>query len=194
MSWIPSTKSCIFNFISSNPYIISRNETHDYLFPPHPRFLTFLTSFSFSIHQFINCISTSIYFDDSDHPAFSHLTDLEVEKDSKDLRSLTLTFHFSPNEYFNNSTLVKTFKPSPGAPKFPEYEVAEDSENEIVKLDWKNDEKNLCKLNPTKGDPDNEDFEPGSFFSTFFESKASTAVSTRKYVTASIGRSEGMER
>lgn len=103
----------------------------------------------------------------------SHLTDLSLSKPA-DLRGLTITFTFSENPYFSNSTLTKTFTAKPDAPQFPEFELSEDTTCDKTKIDWKSDDKNLAKLHPTKGDADEEDFEPGSFFSNFFESESNT--------------------
>lgn len=124
----------------------------------------------------VNLGSIAPFLDDADHDALNHLTDINVVEDES-VRGVTITFTFSENPYFSNSTLVKTFKPKADAPEFPDFDLEEHSTHEATKIDWKSDDKNLTKLNPTKGGEDDDDFEPGSFFSTFFETTTPMAVS-----------------
>lgn len=103
----------------------------------------------------------------------SHLKDISIETSSEDLRIQTISFKFSPNKYFSNETLTKTFIPKSGAPeKFNEYSLMDDSESEKTKIDWYSEDKNLVLKFPTKGkEPFEDDFDPGSFFSVFFQAE-----------------------
>lgn len=110
-----------------------------------------------------------IYIDDEDKPLFDHLSNIRVERSEKDPREATIHFDFKDNEYFSDSTLTKTFKVKKDAePLSAEFDFPRNVESAKVKINWKSDDKNQSKLRPTKLEGEDE-FEPGSFFSSFFE-------------------------
>lgn len=124
----------------------------------------------FWFQALINCMATNVYIDDADHDALSYLSNIEVDRDIEDPRAATITFHFRENPYFSNDKLVKKFSLVKGAKSLEdEFNFLEETRPEKTQIDWKSDDKNLVKLKPTIGGPDSDDFEPGSFFSTFFE-------------------------
>lgn len=124
----------------------------------------------FWFQSLINCMATNVYIDDADHEALSYLSDVQVERDIEDPRAATITFSFRENPYFSNEKLVKTFGLVDGAKTLEdEFNFLEETKPEKTQIDWKSDDKNLSKLKPTIGGPESDDFEPGSFFSTFFE-------------------------
>jgi len=53
--------------------------------------------------------SISDMINETDEPILKHLVDITTEV-SSDPQSFTLHFHFSPNEYFTNSVLTKTYQ------------------------------------------------------------------------------------
>ncbi|WFD29259.1 hypothetical protein MSPP1_000266 [Malassezia sp. CBS 17886] len=142
-----------------------------------------------------NCVSTNVYIDDDDHALLNHLTKVDVKRDVADPRAATVEFHFSPNEYINDSVLVKEFALDPKAGDFTtQFDFASETVPKKTPIHWKSDEKNLAKLKPTVGDlkadlgeveeedeEDEDDFEPGSFFSSFFDSES-------RQVAGGIGR------
>jgi len=132
---------------------------------------------SSSLLQLLNYMPVGVYLSPEDQDALTYLTNLEALEDPTDSRKTVITFEFSENPYFSNTTLVKTFTPKPDAPDYSEYDVEEHSTHEKVKIDWKSDDKNLTKLQPTKGSEEDDEYEPGSFFAVFFESDESLAVS-----------------
>ncbi|KAJ1018063.1 hypothetical protein NDA16_004932 [Ustilago loliicola] len=126
----------------------------------------------FWFQALINCMATNVYIDDADHEALSYLSNVEVDRDIEDPRAATITFSFRENPYFSNEKLVKKFSLVDGAKSLEdEFNFLEETKPEKTQIDWKSDDKNLCKLKPTIGGPDSDDFEPGSFFSTFFENE-----------------------
>jgi len=48
--------------------------------------------------------------EDPDVPILQHLTDIKVELSSKPTMGFKLHFHFSPNEYFKNTVLTKSYE------------------------------------------------------------------------------------
>lgn len=142
-----------------------------------------------------NCVSTNVYIDDDDHPLLDHLTKIEVVRDPEDPRAAKIEFHFSPNDFINDKVLVKEFKLAPNAGEFTsQFDFATDTVPVKTPISWKSDEVNLSKQKPTTGDisagkededdDDDEaedDFEPGSFFSSFFDNES-------PQVAGSIGR------
>ena len=131
-----------------------------------------------------NCISTNVYIDDDDHALLDHLTKLVVTRKPEDPRSARIEMHFSPNEHISDEVLVKEFAPRPDAGEITgEFDFVADTVPRKTTIHWKSDDKNLAKLKPTTGGEDeaDPDFEPGSFFSSFFESDS-------PLVAGSIGR------
>lgn len=115
-------------------------------------------------------MATNVYIDDVDHEALSYLNDISVERDLNDPREATITFGFKENPFFSNDKLVKKFTLKEGAKTLDdEFNFVEDTVPQATSISWKSDEKNLSKQRPTVGGRDSDDFEPGSFFSTFFE-------------------------
>ncbi|WFD05238.1 hypothetical protein MVES1_000566 [Malassezia vespertilionis] len=140
----------------------------------------------------VNCVSTNVYIDDDDHALLDHLTKVEVKRNPEEPRAATIEFHFSPNEFIEEPVLVKEFKLDPAAGEFSaQFDFASETVPQKTKVTWKSEEKNLSKRKPTTGtlrddavveDEDEEDdFEPGSFFSSFFDSES-------RQVAGSIGR------
>lgn len=124
----------------------------------------------FWFQSLINCMATNVYIDDADHEALSYLSDVHVDRKIEDPRAATITFSFRENPFFSNDKLVKTFSLVDGAKTLEdEFNFLEETKPEKTQIDWKSDDKNLSKLRPTIGGPESDDFEPGSFFSTFFE-------------------------
>lgn len=94
-------------------------------------------------------------------------------RDSQELRKYTIEFIFNENDYLENNTLTKVFSPKKDCPALGEDDMRWADCLETTKSDikWKNDKVNLCKLKPTSNpEGGSESFEPGSFFSSFFES------------------------
>lgn len=118
-----------------------------------------------------------IYIDDEDKPVFDYLSAIRVERNEKDVREASIHLDFEPNDYFNNSTLTRSFKLKEGAGSLgAEFDFPEHMKSEPFVIEWKSDEKNQAKLRPTQFSEDEEDFEPGSFFSSFFDSKHENLV------------------
>ena len=141
-----------------------------------------------------NCVSTNVYIDDEDHALLDHLIKVDVQRDVNDPRAARIEFHFKPNDFINDTVLVKEFKLAPEAGEFSaEFDFAANTVPVKTPISWKSDKVNLVKNKPTvgdlKGDPTEEnddeegddDFEPGSFFSSFFDSES-------RQVAGSIGR------
>ncbi|WFC98599.1 hypothetical protein MYAM1_001329 [Malassezia yamatoensis] len=138
----------------------------------------------------VNCVSTNVYIDDDDHALLDSVTKINVERDVNDPRAASIHFHFAPNDFIEDKVLVKEFPLDPKAGEFSsQFDFASETIPQPTKIQWKSDEKNLSKLKPTVGDlvegkEDDEediDFEPGSFFSSFFDSES-------RQVAGSIGR------
>ncbi|WFD42687.1 hypothetical protein MPSI1_001335 [Malassezia psittaci] len=139
----------------------------------------------------VNCVSTNVYIDDDDHALLDYVTKIDVKRDVNDPRAASIEFHFAPNDFIEDKVLVKEFKLDPKAGEFSsQFDFASETIPQPTKIQWKSDEKNLSKLKPTVGDlvegkedDDDEDidFEPGSFFSSFFDSES-------RQVAGSIGR------
>ncbi|KAI0651556.1 hypothetical protein C8Q79DRAFT_933983 [Trametes meyenii] len=118
----------------------------------------------------------------SDQAALSYLEDLWIVRDAKESRCFTLEFHFKENPYFSNMVLKKEYKfippPVEGDNKADadgitetmlEFSWERDVQPQTVKIDWKDDSKNLTKLHPRVTDEDDDlPSEGGSFFN-FFE-------------------------
>lgn len=63
----------------------------------------------FWLTAFLSHPALSELVSEEDHKVFKHLTSIEVE-DSKDVKSgYSITFNFSPNPYFEDTRLTKTF-------------------------------------------------------------------------------------
>ncbi|WFD33904.1 hypothetical protein MCUN1_000730 [Malassezia cuniculi] len=137
-----------------------------------------------------NCIATNVYIDDDDHQLLDSLTKIDVKRNPDDLRGALIEFHFKPNDFISDSVLVKEFKADPDSEPFSvDFDFAADTVPVKTQINWKSDDKNLSKLKPTVGDlkevedeeDEEPDFEPGSFFSSFFDSES-------RQVAGSIGR------
>lgn len=137
-----------------------------------------------SVEQFwyktlMNSQGLAVFIDDEDREALTSLKAIRVDRDSKDPREVTIHFDFNDNEFFSDKTLSKKFVPAADAEPLgsDDYDFAETSETTKTTINWKSDEKNLSKKNPSNINAENgndEDDEaalltPGSFFSTFFE-------------------------
>lgn len=110
-----------------------------------------------------------------------------MERNEKDPREASVTFEFNDNSFFSNKALTRSFKVKKDAPPLgsDDFDFTSDLESQPVKIDWKSEEKNLAKKNPTKlDDEDDEDeFQSGSFFAAFFETeKNELAVSSIVYI------------
>lgn len=122
---------------------------------------------------FLNLEMLNIYFDAEDADVFKYLTDFDVERTGEDgdPRPVKLHFSFGTNPYFSNEKLTKEFTLVSGAPALKaDFEPSEELETKPVSISWKDDEHNLAAKHPAKGDPEEDEFEPGSFFSCFFAS------------------------
>ena len=141
-------------------------------------------------------MSTNVYIDDDDHALLDHVTKIEVDRDLEDPRAAKIEFHFSPNDFINDTVLIKEFKLLPEASEFTsQFDFASDTVPVKTPISWKSDEVNLSKKKPTVGninadkedeedeenEEDEDDFEPGSFFSSFFDNE-------NPQVAGSIGR------
>ncbi|CCM01618.1 uncharacterized protein FIBRA_03679 [Fibroporia radiculosa] len=119
----------------------------------------------------------------SDQVALTYLEEVWLTRDQKESRCFTLEFHFKENPYFSNSVLIKEYRyiPPPAAdtqtadadgvaPYMLEFSWERDVVPQSIKIDWKEDSKNLTKLHPRVMDDDGDDMpaEGGSFFN-FFE-------------------------
>ncbi|KNA20411.1 hypothetical protein SOVF_052350 isoform A [Spinacia oleracea] len=63
----------------------------------------------FWLTAFLSHPALSELVSEEDHKVFKHLTSIDVE-DSKDVKSgYSITFNFSPNPYFEDTKLIKTF-------------------------------------------------------------------------------------
>lgn len=134
-----------------------------------------LTSSSHSrLAQIANCESIAPYFDDVDAPLIAKLKDIRVHRDVEDPRGAKVEFVFHDNDFLADNTLVKEFVVKPDANPLgsEDFDWSEDLEAKPCTIQWKSDEVNLCKKKPTAAveDDDDDAFEPGSFFSSFFES------------------------
>ncbi|KAN0063933.1 hypothetical protein ACQY0O_003539 [Thecaphora frezii] len=132
----------------------------------------------FWFQSMVNCMAMNVYVDDADHEALSYLSDVKVDRDLDDPRAATITFSFRENPFFSDKELVKKFALKEDAKSLEdEFNFVEETKPEKTEINWKSDDKNLCKLHPTVGGRDSDDFEPGSFFSTFFENTDSEIAS-----------------
>ncbi|EPQ27953.1 uncharacterized protein PFL1_04280 [Pseudozyma flocculosa PF-1] len=124
---------------------------------------------NFWFQSMVNCMAMNVYIDDADHEALSYLSGVRVERDLDDPRAATIVFSFRENPFFSDAELVKKFPLAEGAKTLEEqFNFVEETVPQKTEINWKSDDKNLCKLKPTVGGRDSDDFEPGSFFSTFF--------------------------
>lgn len=140
-----------------------RSESHNY--SPCP---------SLPLTQIANCEQLLPYFDDVDQPLIAKLKDVSVSKDPQDPRACTITFVFHDNDFLAENTLTKEFKLKKDATPLghEDFDWSEDLIPIKTEIKWKSDDVNLVKKKPTtEPEGDNEDeFEPGSFFSSFFDS------------------------
>lgn len=121
------------------------------------------------------------YFDDVDQPLLVKLKDVDVKKNVEDPRICTITFTFDDNEYLSENKLVKEFTLKEGAAPLghEDFEWTEDLVPKKTEIKWKSEEVNLCKKKPTMEPKDggDDEFEPGSFFSSFFQSTSPAIAS-----------------
>ena len=139
-----------------------------------------------SVDQFwykalMNSQGLAVFIDDEDREVLSSLKAIRVDRDTADPRSVTIHFDFNDNEFFSDKTLSKQFVPAKDAEPLgsDDYDFAETSETTKTTINWKSDEKNLIKKNPSKinaeqlnGDAEDDEaslLSPGSFFANFFE-------------------------
>ncbi|XP_015784720.1 nucleosome assembly protein 1-like 1-A [Tetranychus urticae] len=66
-----------------------------------------IPEFWLTIFKNVECIAENIQ--DHDEPILKHLTDIKIKMTDKPM-SFTLEFHFSPNEFFTNTILTKTYE------------------------------------------------------------------------------------
>jgi len=115
-----------------------------------------------------------------DHEALGYLVDVTVVH-KEDIRDFDITFTFSENPFFSNTTLTKSFTVTPPAGE-GEVPAAHDLTADVYlkpsePILWKSADKDLTKIAPkidTDGDEDMGDFEFddekglfGSFFGLF---------------------------
>ncbi|KAH9947941.1 hypothetical protein B0H21DRAFT_736215 [Amylocystis lapponica] len=117
----------------------------------------------------------------ADQVALSYLEDVWVVRDPAESRCFTLEFYFKENPFFSNSVLRKEYRHEPGPVALEDKPDADgittamlqfswerDVRPQSIKIDWKDDAKNLTKLHPRVTDEEDDTSEGGSFF-TFFE-------------------------
>jgi len=137
---------------------------------------------SFWPKAFRNMSGTAVHLQHQmDLDAVSYLEDVWVVRDKTEPRCFTLEFHFKPNPYFSDPVLRKEFKylltvkeEEPNAegitPAMLTFDWDQNVAPQAIKIQWKDDGKNLTKLySRIEGDEDDDlPAEPGSFFN-FFE-------------------------
>lgn len=125
---------------------------------------------TFALVQLENCGAVAVYIDDQDHDVFQSLQKVRVERNQEDPRESTVHFDFGENEYFSDKTLTKVFKVTADAEPLgsDDFDFAGSVTTESVKINWKSEEKNLAKKNPSTIENEDE-LNPGSFFSSLFE-------------------------
>jgi len=120
-----------------------------------------------------------------DQAALSHLEDVWIARHPEEKRCFTIEFHFKENPYFSDSVLKKEYKYLPAAAAagdIPDENGITDTmcqfawdENvapQAIKINWKEDSRNLTKLHPQVFDEEDDlPSEPGSFFN-FFEKES----------------------
>ncbi len=129
----------------------------------------------------------SVYFSNEDLEALEHVTDVSVERPADgDPRPSKIIFTFAENPFFADEKLVKEFRlKDPKSELTADFDYMEEVEPVKTAIAWKDDAHNLAAKYPQKGGPgtaasggedgdlsalEQEEFEPGSFFSCFFES------------------------
>ncbi|KDN39010.1 hypothetical protein K437DRAFT_259212 [Tilletiaria anomala UBC 951] len=128
----------------------------------------------FWAQTFLNSGTVAIYFDTEDAEVFKYLTDFSIERTGAngDPRPNKFHFTFGENPYFSDKVLTKEFVLAENAPALSaNFDASEELKALKTSIAWKDDEHNLAAKNPQKGGRDDDDFEPGSFFSCFFESE-----------------------
>ena len=122
----------------------------------------------------MNMMTIHIYLENADIEALAYLTDFSIERTGEDgdPRPAKFNFTFAKNPYFSDTTLTKEFKLRSDAPSLKaDYDYIQEVVPVKTQINWIDDEHNLAKKNPQKGGQEDDDFEPGSFFSCFFESE-----------------------
>jgi len=92
---------------------------------------------------------SSDFFISADEPILEHLTDVVLDEFGDTFK---LTFHFSSNEYFSNSTLTKEYKVQL-TPKEDDpfaFDGPEIYAKKGCKIDWKSEDKNVTQKKVTK--------------------------------------------
>lgn len=99
-----------------------------------------------------------------DEPLLKHLADIKVRTQSDPELSFTLEFHFSPNEFFSNTRLDKTYfmkcRPDPNDPF--SFDGPEIYKTTATKIEWM-EGKNVTMEKNAEG----EDVSRASFFNFF---------------------------
>lgn len=72
------------------------------------KFMRGLPGFWLRVLKSVNVVSRLI--EPHDEPALQHLCDLELDLSSKKPYGFALKFHFTPNDFFSDSTLTKTYE------------------------------------------------------------------------------------
>ncbi|CAO1623475.1 unnamed protein product [Sympodiomycopsis kandeliae] len=120
-----------------------------------------------------NCDPVSSYVDDEDWQVLAFLKEVKVVRSAEDPRGCSITFSFKDNKFLASNEITKKFvvKKDATAMGSQEFDWEQDLEPKKAEVQWKGDDVDLCKKNPVKlpTDDDMDTFEPGSFFSTFFE-------------------------
>lgn len=130
----------------------------------------------FWLNTIQNCLSAAVYVDDEDREALESLTAIRVDRNADDPREATLHFDFADNEFFSDKTLTRAFLVKKDAPTLgsDDFEFNEHVSSTKTTIHWKSDEKNLAKKHPLVMEDDEDDgdeVQPGSIFSSLFESE-----------------------
>lgn len=120
---------------------------------------------------------------EADRVALSYLEDVWVVRDAKEPKVFTLEFYFKENPYFSDSVLKKEYRFQPSnasddetpdadgvTPSMLDFSWERDVTPQAIKINWKDDARNLTKSYPlVNSDPEDDlPSEFGSFFN-FFE-------------------------
>ncbi|KAG9034965.1 hypothetical protein FRB95_012255 [Tulasnella sp. JGI-2019a] len=99
-----------------------------------------------------------------DQDAMGYLKEIYVQRDPKEHRAFTIEFHFAENPYFSDAILRKEYQHVTHAGgeqeeadadgvtnSMLEFKPERDIKEQTIKINWKNDSKNLVKKYPRKG-------------------------------------------
>jgi len=120
-----------------------------------------------------------------DQAALSYLDDVWITRNPEERRCFTIEFYFKENPFFSDSVLKKEYKYISTAtdggdpdengitPAMCEFTWDKNSVPQAMKINWKDDSKNLTKLHPQIWVEEEDDLpsEPGSFFNFFEQEK-----------------------